>query len=327
MRPARQPAPQTTPNGVVFNVQRFSLHDGPGIRTTVFLKGCTLRCFWCHNPEGQHAAPEVRFYPDRCIACGQCVDACPHHAHELADGVHTFVRERCDFAAECVAVCNARALETEGRRMSVAEVMAEILPDKPFYELSGGGVTLSGGEPALNREFARELLRTCHAHGLHTAVETCGAVPWAALEALLPHTDLIMMDLKVIDPAKHQAATRQTNEHILANARRLAATRIPIVFRTPVVPTVNDTPEDIAAIAAFVRRLRDQRQARTAAEAAITYEIMPFHRLAAGKYASLGLAYPAAAIEPPSPAAMAALAEVAREQGIATLNRGDGRQP
>jgi pyruvate formate lyase activating enzyme len=317
----------TAPSGVVFNIQRFSLHDGPGIRTTVFLKGCTLSCFWCHNPEGQQAAPELRYYSDRCIACGHCVDACPHHAHELSGGVHTFVRERCDFAAQCVASCHSRALETEGRSMSVAEVMDEILPDRPFYELSGGGVTLSGGEPVLGRDFARALLQQCREHGLHTAVETCGEVPWTALEALLPHTDLIMMDLKVIDAAKHRAATRQTNERILANARRLAATRIPIVFRTPVVPTVNDTPDDIGAIAAFVRQLRDLRQAQAGADAAITYEIMPFHRLAAGKYASLGLAYPAATLEPLSPATMAALAEVARQQGIATLNRGDGRHP
>ncbi len=211
MRPARQPIPKTTPSGVVFNIQRFSLHDGPGIRTTVFLKGCTLRCFWCHNPEGQHATPEVRYYPDRCIACGQCVTACPQHAHALVDGVHTFDRARCDFAAACVTVCNARALETEGRRMSVPEVMAEILPDRPFYELSGGGVTLSGGEPALNHGFAREVLRTCKDQGLHTAVETCGAVPWTALRALVPHTDLFMMDLKVIDPAKHHAATLSLN--------------------------------------------------------------------------------------------------------------------
>jgi len=327
MQPAGTSAPVTTTSGVVFNIQRFSLHDGPGIRTTVFLKGCALRCFWCHNPEGQHAAPELRYYPDRCIACGNCVAACLHQAHELTNGVHTFHRERCDFAAACVTSCNARALEIDGRRMSVAEVMEEVLPDRPFYELSGGGVTLSGGEPVLGREFARDLLRQCRAQGLHTAVETCGEVPWSALEALLPYTDLFMMDLKVIDPAKHRAATRQTNERILDNARRLAATRIPIVFRTPVVPTVNDTPEDIRAIAAFVRQLRDQRQERTAADAAITYEIMPFHRLAAGKYASLGLDYPAAALEPPSPSNMAALAEVARQQGIATLNRGNGRQP
>lgn len=317
----------TAPEGVVFNIQRFSLHDGPGIRTTVFLKGCALRCFWCHNPEGRHAAPELRYYPDRCIACGSCVAACPHHAHELTRGVHTFIRERCDYAALCVTACSARALETEGRRVSVAAVMDEILPDRPFYELSGGGVTLSGGEPVLGGDFARGLLQQCRAHGLHTAVETCGAVPWSGLRALLPHTDLFMMDLKVIDPAKHRAATGQTNERILANARRLAATRIPIVFRTPVVPTVNDTPADIRAIAAFVRQLRDQRRAQAGTDAAITYEIMPFHRLAAGKYASLGLAYPAAALEPPSPATMAALAEVARQEGIPTLNRGDGRQP
>lgn len=313
-------------HNVVFNIQRFSLHDGPGIRTTVFLKGCTMQCFWCHNPEGQHPAPELRYYADRCIACGNCVSACPHHAHELNDGIHTFIRERCELSGRCVATCAPRALELEGRRMTVEEVMAEILADKLFYELSGGGVTLSGGEPALSRDFARDILRQCKEHGLHTAVETCGEAPWDALEELLPFTDLVMMDLKLVDEAKHRAATRQSNGRILENARRLAASSTPVIFRTPIVPSVNDSVEDISAIANFVRELKEQRSRNggaNGATAAVTYEIMPFHRLAAGKYASLGREYPAAAIDPPARSKMAELAEAARRQGIATLDHGN----
>lgn len=313
-----------TASNVVFNIQRFSLHDGPGIRTTVFLKGCTMQCFWCHNPEGQHPAPELRYYPDRCIACGSCVAACPNHAHELNDGIHTFIRERCELSGQCVATCFPRALELEGRRMTVQEVMDEILPDKLFYELSGGGVTLSGGEPALSRDFARNILRQCKEHGLHTAVETCGEAPWTALEALLPHTDLMMMDIKLIDAAKHRASTGQSNERILENARRLAATTTPVIFRTPIVPSVNDSAEEIRAIASFVRQLEEQRTRNGGATAAITYEIMPFHRLAAGKYASLGREYQAAAIDPPSKAKMAELADAARGQGMETLMQGNG---
>jgi len=313
-------------HNVVFNIQRFSLHDGPGIRTTVFLKGCTMQCFWCHNPEGQHPAPELRYYADRCIACGNCVSACPHHAHELNDGIHAFIRERCELSGRCVATCAPRALELEGLRMTVEEVMAEILADKLFYELSGGGVTLSVGEPALSRDFARDILRQCKEHGLHTAVETCGEAPWDALEELLPFTDLVMMDLKLVDEAKHRAATRQSNGRILENARRLAASSTPVIFRTPIVPSVNDSVEDISAIVNFVRELKEQRSRNggaNGATAAVTYEIMPFHRLAAGKYASLGREYPAAAIDPPARSKMAELAEAAQRQGIATLDHGN----
>jgi pyruvate formate lyase activating enzyme len=210
--------------------------------------------------------------------------------------------------------------------MTVEEVMAEILADKLFYELSGGGVTLSGGEPALSRDFARDILRQCKEHGLHTAVETCGEAPWDALEELLPFTDLVMMDLKLVDEAKHRAATRQSNGRILENARRLAASSTPVIFRTPIVPSVNDSVEDISAIANFVRELKEQRSRNggaNGATAAVTYEIMPFHRLAAGKYASLGREYPAAAIDPPARSKMAELAEAARRQGIATLDHGN----
>jgi pyruvate formate lyase activating enzyme len=301
----------------VFNIQRFSLHDGPGIRTTVFLKGCSMHCFWCHNPEGQHPEPELRYFPGRCIACGQCVISCPNHAHEMHDGAHTFLRDRCELNGACVGTCYSQALQMEGKAMTVGQVMAEILADKPFYESSGGGVTLSGGEPALNKDFAREILEQCKHHHLHTAIETCGEVPWTSLEMLLPFTDLIMMDIKHLDDGKHRLATGQSNERILSNARRLAATGKPIVFRTPVVPSVNDSEEEILQIAAFVRELIESGSSSgQKGNGTIRYELLAFHKLAADKYPSLGLEYKAHDIEPPTKEHMAFLLNAARSGGI-----------
>lgn len=309
---------------VVFNIQRFSLHDGPGIRTTVFLKGCSMNCFWCHNPEGQHHQPELRYFPDRCLACGRCVESCPNHAHELHDGVHVFLRDRCHLSGNCVETCNPRALQLEGRLMTVEQVMEEVLCDKPFYDASGGGVTLSGGEPALSRDLAREILKECRSKQIHTALETCGEAPWRSFEALLPFTDLVMMDLKHISRSKHHAATGQANERILDNARRMALTDKPLLFRTPVVPSVNDTEEDIGQIASFVRDLIDLRKGSNTGNngpADINYELLAFHKLAADKYPSLGLEYKAAAMIPPTKEKMAGLVEAAKHHGIEAWSR------
>jgi pyruvate formate lyase activating enzyme len=201
--------------------------------------------------------------------------------------------------------------------MTVREVMDEVLSDKPFYESSGGGVTLSGGEPALNRDFAREILEQCKTHRLHTAIETCGEVPWPSLEALLPFTDLIMMDIKHLDSGKHQLATGQPNDRILSNARQLVLTGKTIVFRTPVVPSVNDTVEEIMQIAAFVCELIDLRKSNHQnGTGDITYELLAFHKLAAGKYPSMGLDYKARDVEPPTKEKMTSLLEAARRSGI-----------
>ena len=201
--------------------------------------------------------------------------------------------------------------------MTVREVMDEVLSDKPFYESSGGGVTLSGGEPALSKEFAREILEQCKHHRLHTAIETCGEVPWESIEALLPFTDLIMMDIKHLDSVKHQLATGQLNDRILSNARQLALSGKTIVFRTPVVPSVNDTEEEIIQIATFVRELIELRKSgHQNGSGDITYELLAFHKLAAGKYPSLGLDYKARDVEPPTKEAMTALLEAARRSGI-----------
>jgi len=302
---------------VVFNIQRFSLHDGPGIRTTVFLKGCSMRCFWCHNPEGQHPEPELRYIAERCIACGQCVIACPNHAHEMHDGAHVFLREKCELFGKCVESCYSRALQMEGRVMTVDQVMEEVLSDKSFYESSGGGITLSGGEPAFSKDFAREILERCKHNGLHTAIETCGEVPWTSLEALLPFTDMIMMDIKHIDSGKHLLATGHPNDRILSNARRLALSGKRIVFRTPVVPSVNDTEEEIGQIATFVHELIEHcKSVGQNGCGEIRYELLAFHKLAAGKYPSLGLEYGAGDVDPPTKERMAVLLNAAQRCGV-----------
>lgn len=308
--------------GLIFNIQRFSIHDGPGIRTTVFFKGCSLHCFWCHNPEGRHARPEIQFFPERCIACGDCFLKCPNHAHKLEENLHLFIRENCQVCSACVETCYSNALELTGRDVSVEEVMEEIMRDRMFYETSNGGVTLSGGEPLLQADFALALLQRCKAEDLHTAIETCGNYPWHELEKLLPEIDLIMMDLKLIDPTKHQAACGDSNERILANARRLALTDKPIIFRVPVVPTVNDSLEEIGSIVKFVQSLVELRMQHSNGKekgADIQVELLPFHRLAADKYRSLGLEYRAKYLEPPSKEKMRELAAIAEIHGVEVI--------
>ncbi|MEP7359012.1 MAG: glycyl-radical enzyme activating protein [Anaerolineales bacterium] len=305
-------------NGLVFNIQRFSIHDGPGIRTTVFLKGCPLRCFWCHNPEGLRPKLEVQFTPSRCIGCGACVPACPEGAQELGPNGRIFHRERCNNCGACVAVCYAEALQLNGKEMSLEQVLAEVLPDRPFYETSGGGVTLSGGEPLLQPGFTQAILERCKAEGLHTAIETTTQTRWEHLEALLPLVDLFMVDIKHLDPQKHIAATGVSNRRILANIRRLAATGKPLTFRIPVVPSVNDTAAEIQAIAGFVAALGGLR---ADGGAGISLELLPFHRLAGDKYTSLGLDYRAAELRTPDKQTMSNLVEAARELGVPASSR------
>jgi len=302
---------------LVFHIQRFSLHDGPGIRTTVFVKGCAMGCFWCHIPEGRRSYRELHYVADRCISCGECVRVCPTAAHELRDGVHHYLRERCRASGDCVEVCCSGALEINGREMSLEEVMREVLQDRHFYSNSGGGVTISGGEPGLCAGFVAGILSACKDAGIHTAIETCGYCSWNALESLLPFTDLVMMDLKLIRPEKHQQATGNTNERILSNAQMLAMTSKPIIFRTPVVPSVNDTPEEIRQIVAFVGELialrtRNGRGTR----ANISYELLAFHKLGSDKYRSLGMEYRASTLVPPSLEQMRALLEIATAAGV-----------
>jgi pyruvate formate lyase activating enzyme len=309
----------TQPIGVVFNIQRFSIHDGPGIRSTVFLKGCPLRCFWCHNPEGLRPKLEVQFTLSRCIGCGECVRVCPEGAQELGPNGRIFQRDRCNSCGICVDVCYADGLQMTGKEMSVDEVVAEVLQDRPFYgSPNGGGVTLSGGEPMLQYAFTNAVLARCKEEGIHTALETTTYTPWERIEAVLPLTDLFMVDIKHLDPQKHKEATGVSNVSIIANIGRLSATGKPIIFRTPVVPTVNDTPEEIGAIAGFVRELMDQR---ADGGAGLSLELLAFHRLASDKYRSLGMDYRASEFEAPEKEKMNQLVEAARGYGVAVRNR------
>lgn len=238
------------PEALIFNVQRFSLHDGPGIRTTVFFKGCPLRCRWCQNPESFRREPEIAFARERCRSEGECFSACPRNA--LGPDERRVVRESCDACGLCVPVCAHGALQVVGRSVSVDGLIEEVSRDLPFYRASGGGVTLSGGEPTLQMEFVKAFARRGHERGIPVGLQTCGLFRWSDFEPLF---DFIHFDLKVIDPARHHALTGGDNRAIIENARRLVSTGAPVVFRSVAVPGLTDDEANLKGIAAFLREL------------------------------------------------------------------------
>ncbi|TSA43685.1 glycyl-radical enzyme activating protein [archaeon] len=238
--------------GLAFNIQRFSTEDGPGIRTTAFLKGCPLRCAWCHNPEGLSPKPELIWYDVRCIGARDCLQACPENGLTLTPQGMRINRERCTACGACEKACPAAALEVIGRNWTPEEMVAELLKDQVFYETSGGGVTFSGGEPMMQADFLCQVLPRCREAGVHVALDTCGAVAWESYERVLPWVNLALYDLKIMDTKRHKAATGIPNDTILENARRLAARGVPMWIRTPVIPGYTDDQENILAIARFI---------------------------------------------------------------------------
>ncbi len=286
--------------GRIFDVQRFSVHDGPGIRTTVFLKGCPARCLWCHNPESQSFAPEVLVVETRCVSCGTCKTVCPHGAPPPGSGL-------CTACGACVEECPAGARRLAGRDTTVDEVIEEVLRDRVFYEESGGGVTFSGGEPLAQPEFLRALLEACRDAGIPSAVDTCGFAPRERLLALAPLVDLFLFDVKLVDDARHRDLTGLPIAPILENLQALAAVHGNVWIRIPVVPGHTDAEDDVAATAAMVAGLPGVRQV----------SLLPYHSTGAAKARRLGREYPLDTLAPPSPERLDALAALFREHGLA----------
>lgn len=266
--------------GVLFNIQRYSLHDGPGIRTIPFFKGCPLSCKWCSNPESQHPKPELIFKKSDCIRCGKCIEACEQQALSVSNAF--FIdRERCIQCGECTQVCPTQALEMKGKRMTVADVMRELQKEENLYRRSGGGITLSGGEPLAQPAFARELLKACKEKGWHTAIETTGFTTPEVIADVFPYVDLALTDIKAINPAIHLANTGIENSQILENLLRISFLTKTIV-RIPVIPGVNDNPEEIHNIAEFARLMSNVD----------TLHLLPYHSFGENKYGLLGRIYP-----------------------------------
>jgi pyruvate formate lyase activating enzyme len=294
--------------GQVFDIQRFSIHDGPGIRTTVFLKGCPLRCLWCGNPESLRQEPSLSYLADRCIACGACQPVCPEQALSAdAAGKAVLDRSRCTVCGNCVAACDPKALELVGREMPVEEVLQAVLRDRDYYQASGGGMTLSGGDPVFQPQFAEALLSGAKSHRLHCCVETSGYAIWGALRGLLPFVDLWLFDVKETDSRLHEQFTGKPNALILANLRQLHAEGAQILLRCPLIPQHNARQEHLDGIVALAREL----------PGLAGVELLPYYDLWRAKLARFGLesALPAS-VKPPPHEAVAAWKDYLRQRGV-----------
>lgn len=262
--------------GVVFNLQHYSIHDGPGIRTTVFLKGCPLKCLWCQNPESQDPDPLLFFMAEKCTGCGTCVEVCPNGAIKLIDGKSKTDRERCMWKGECASVCPNEARSIIGREMTAEEVFEDLKTDDIFYRNSGGGVTLSGGDPVFQPDFSIAILKLCWSAGIHTALETCGFLEWGRLKNILKLTDLVLYDIKHMDSTRHKAYTGVTNELILENAEKIHRDlKLPIFPRVPLIPGYNDSLENLKCTAEFIATKLDGNN---------RVHILPYHPLGDTKY-------------------------------------------
>jgi pyruvate formate lyase activating enzyme len=299
-RPARE-------GGSVFNIQRFALHDGPGVRTTVFLKGCPLACWWCQNPESRAVEPELTVVADRCIQCGSCLEACEHGAVvRLPDGSFSVDPLHCTRCGACTEACPTNGRKIVGEQRTVEEVLEEVVKDRVFYQESGGGVTFSGGEPLAQAEFLLDLLGASKVCGLHTCVDTSGMAGEPALLRVATLTDLFLYDLKLMDDDRHRTFTGVGNRLILSNLAALARAGAEVWVRVPFIPTVNDDPDNLDALATFVGDLPGDHPVF----------LLPYHLMAQDKYGRLGQSYPLTGLEPPTAEQLEAGAARLRDAGL-----------
>lgn len=296
--------------GKVLNIQKFSVDDGPGIRTTVFFKGCNLKCRWCHNPESIGRETDIRFDSQRCVKCGLCSEVCPVQAQRLEAGERTFLRVNCIRCGKCAEGCPSKALNAYGSTMTIQEVFSEIVKDSAFYEKSSGGVTFSGGEPMLQLDFLKELLIACKGKGFHTTVDTAGNVSWSRFLEILPVVDLFLFDVKAMDEALHLEITGSSNSRILENLKLLSTTGKEIIIRLPVIPGVNFVEGEAEKLAAFFAGLNGN----------ITIEMLPFHKLGESKYESLQMANHCKPCVPPDKEWMDSLKDFFRSKGLNVLS-------
>jgi len=264
-------------NANIFEIKRFAVHDGDGIRTTVFFKGCPLRCIWCHNPEGLSAKPQLAYYAHKCVGCGECARVCPSQAHIMTNQAHVYDRHLCIGCGKCAEACLGDALTFYGKEMTVDELLPLLLEDKAFYENSGGGVTLSGGECLMQADFCAELLKRLKENGIHTAVDTCGSIPENALDTVMPYTDVFLYDIKAYDGEIHTKCTGRSNQQILKNLKYLDECGKNIEIRIPYVPGYN--ADQVEKIAYFLSDLKHVTKIR----------VLAYHNYAGSKYAALNI--------------------------------------
>ena len=291
----------------IFDIKRYAINDGPGIRIVIFLKGCNLNCAWCHNPESISTETERMYAPAKCIQCGTCVLACPEKAITLtSEGIITDT-ERCNMTGRCAEVCPTKAIEISGKPTSVAEIMKEIEKERVFFDQSGGGVTFSGGEPLLQSQFLIELLDECGKRGIHRAVDTAGLANTEIILKVAKRTDLFLYDLKLMDSDKHRQWVGIPNEKILENLSLLAKTGAKIIIRIPLIGGVNDDPENMEATARFVAELSGERK---------EVNLLPYHKIAQTKYHKLGRPEEFQLLEEPTKEAQTQAIAIFQEYGI-----------
>ncbi|PLX96702.1 MAG: glycyl-radical enzyme activating protein [Desulfuromonas sp.] len=292
---------------LVFDIKRYCINDGPGIRITIFFKGCPLSCHWCHNPESISPKVEKLYTVGRCIHCNACVYVCPEKACDLTNGGIVTDPDLCTLCGKCADICPTRAIEMSGRPYSVHELLLEIEKEVPFFDSSGGGVTFSGGEPLLHPEFLIAILDECGEHGIHRAVDTYGCVAREVLLEVARHTDLFLYDLKLMDPERHRQWTGVSNEKILANLVALAETAVEIQIRVPLIAGVNDDEANITAMADFIAALPGGPR---------PLSLLPYHGIAAGKHAKLGRIYDEQGLAEPSPQDIGRVSAIFAARGI-----------